>query len=159
MGRPAARGRGPLAAFGLFPPPQEIATPGPGAGTGLRAELLPGLGEAEHAVALAAIREAIAAGETYQVNFTFPLRGGFAGDAEALFWRLAPASRASHAAFLDCGGTAVVSLSPELFFRREGERLVMRPMKGTRPPRGGSPRRMPDRPRRSPGRPRSGPRT
>ncbi len=126
---------GPLAAFSFFTPPQKIATPGPGAGAGAgrRAELLPDLGEAEHAVALGAIREAIAAGETYQVNFTFPLRGSFAGDPEALFWRLAPASCAPHAAFLDCGAMAVVSLSPELFFRREGERLVMQPMKGTRP--------------------------
>lgn len=125
--------RGPLAAFSFFPPPQKIATPKPGVDPGLRPDLLPGLGEAEHAVAIGAIREAIAAGETYQVNFTFPLRGGFIGDAEALFWKLAPASAAPHAAFLDCGDTALVSLSPELFFRREGARLGMRPMKGTRP--------------------------
>ncbi|MDQ1346738.1 MAG: para-aminobenzoate synthetase / 4-amino-4-deoxychorismate lyase, partial [Acidobacteriota bacterium] len=62
----------------------------------------------------------------------FPLRGGFTGDPEVLFWHLAPASAAPHAAFLDCGGKAVVSLSPELFFSRQGDRLVMRPMKGTR---------------------------
>ncbi|MEO8196881.1 MAG: aminodeoxychorismate synthase component I [Thermoanaerobaculia bacterium] len=123
----------PLAAFSFFSRPQEIAVPGPGADTGDRADLQPSLGEAEHAVALAAIREAIAAGETYQVNFTFPMQGRFAGDAEALFWRLAPASAAPHATFLDCGDTAIVSLSPELFFCREGARLVMRPMKGTRP--------------------------
>ena len=101
----AGSNRGPLAAFSLFPPPQKVAPPAPGvtAGADLRAELLPGLGEAEHAVALATIREAIAAGETYQVNFTFPLRGSFTGDPEALFWQLAPASAAPHAAFLDCG--------------------------------------------------------
>ena len=61
---------------------------------------------------------AIAAGETYQVNFTFPMRARFTGDPEGLFWSLAPASRAPHAAFLDCGDSAVVSLSPELFFTR-----------------------------------------
>ena len=123
---------GPLAAFSLFPPPQEVAPPRPGAAGADRVALQPSLGEAAHAHAIAEIREAIAAGETYQVNLTFPLRGGFTGDPEVLFWQLAPASAAPHAAFLDCGATAIVSLSPELFFSRQGDRLVMRPMKGTR---------------------------
>ena len=126
-----APGAAPLAAFGLFPPPERIDVPAR-AEAAPQAGLHPLLDEAAHAAAIAAIRAAIAAGETYQVNFTFPLRGRFAGDAEALFWRLAPASAAPYAAFLDCGATAVVSLSPELFFSRQGDRLVMRPMKGTR---------------------------
>ncbi len=123
----------PLAAFSFFPLPELVDAP-PGANLSAKLEeLKPLLKESEHAAAVAAIREAIAAGETYQVNFTFPLQGRFEGDPEALFWRLAPASAAPYAAFLDCGETAVVSLSPELFFSREGARLVMRPMKGTRP--------------------------
>lgn len=125
---PAAR---PLAAFSLFPPPATIPTR-PSARPEVCADLLPLLAREEHSLALARIREAIAAGETYQVNFTFPMRARFAGDPEQLFWTLAPASRAPHAAFLDCGDTAVVSLSPELFFARTGDRLEMRPMKGTR---------------------------
>ncbi|MEO7794566.1 MAG: chorismate-binding protein, partial [Thermoanaerobaculia bacterium] len=127
---------GPLAAFSLFAAPRAI--PSISAGT-----LEPGtvetepavalLGEAAHAAAIARILGAIAAGETYQVNFTFPLQRPFAGDPEALFWRLAPGSAAPHACFLDCGERAILSLSPELFFAREAGRLVMRPMKGTRP--------------------------
>lgn len=122
---------GPLAAFSLFRPPESIAVwptrePRPGV------VLSPLVDREEHAVALEAIRQAIAAGETYQVNFTFPMGSRFAGDLEGLFWSLAPASRAQHAAFLDCGESAVVSLSPELFFSRTGDRLEMRPMKGTR---------------------------
>jgi para-aminobenzoate synthetase / 4-amino-4-deoxychorismate lyase len=123
----------PLAAFGFFPPPEPIRAPVRGSAEARLERLRPLLGEPEHAAAVARIRAAIAAGETYQVNFTFPLRGPFAGDAEALFWRLAPASAAPYAAFFDCGAQAVVSLSPELFFERDGDRLSMRPMKGTRP--------------------------
>jgi len=125
--------KGPLAAFSFFPAPELIDAPRC-EGVIAQSENLHALvDEAEHAKAIATIREAIAAGETYQVNFTFPLRARLAGDPEALFWCLAPASAAPHAAFLDCGDTAIVSLSPELFFSREGERLLMRPMKGTRP--------------------------
>ena len=127
--RPPAPGL--LAAFSLFPPPDSIPArpagePAPGA------MLSPLLDREEHALALATIHEAIAAGETYQVNFTFPMRSGFAGDPEGLFWSLAPASGAPHAALLEGGGSAVVSLSPELFFSRNGDRMEMRPMKGTR---------------------------
>ncbi len=124
---------GALAAFSYFPSPELVTAP-PSAGLAAKVEgLQPHQGEREHAAAIAAVHAAIAAGETYQVNLTFPLRGRFAGDPEALFWRLAPASAAPHAAFLDCGDTVIVSLSPELFFAREDDRLVMRPMKGTRP--------------------------
>lgn len=122
---------GLLAAFTVFTPPDAMSAP-PAAEPMHRAGLSPLLESSEHAAALAAIRGAIAAGETYQVNFTFPMRARFAGDAEGLFWSLAPASLAPHAAFLDCGDTAIVSLSPELFFRRNGDHLEMRPMKGTR---------------------------
>ncbi len=127
--RPPAAGL--LAAFSVFRPPDAVRAPAAAEPT-LRAGLSPLLDGAEHAAALAAIREAIAAGETYQVNLTFPMRSRFAGNAENLFWSLAPASLAPHAAFLDCGASAVVSLSPELFFSRNGDRLEMRPMKGTR---------------------------
>lgn len=126
-----APGAGALAAFSLFAPPESLSTPAVASPAGA-VEPAPLLPRELHAAALATIREAIAAGETYQVNFTFPMRARFAGEPEQLFWSLAPASRAPHAALVDCGETALVSLSPELFFRREGDRLEMRPMKGTR---------------------------
>ena len=80
-----------------------------------------------------AIRELIAAGETYQVNYTMRLIADFAGDAEGLFAALCRAQRADHLAFVDLGEAAVCSASPELFVRRVGRRVETRPMKGTRP--------------------------
>jgi para-aminobenzoate synthetase/4-amino-4-deoxychorismate lyase len=79
------------------------------------------------------IREQIAAGETYQVNYTMRLVAQFDGDPEGLFAALCRAQRADHLAFVDLGDAAVCSASPELFIRRQGRRLETRPMKGTRP--------------------------
>lgn len=77
------------------------------------------------------VRGYLASGESYQVNLTFPLEASFAGDPFSLFARLARAQRADGAAYLDLGRFAVCSASPELFFAREGDRVRMRPMKGT----------------------------
>jgi para-aminobenzoate synthetase/4-amino-4-deoxychorismate lyase len=79
------------------------------------------------------IRELIAAGDTYQVNYTLRLRAAFRGAPAALYDRLARAQRSAFCAYLEVDGSAIISASPELFFSfRDGE-LEMRPMKGTRP--------------------------
>lgn len=91
----------------------------------------PALSAEVHAAAIAQIKEHIAAGDTYQVNFTFPLVASFVGDPWALFLRLAEAQRAAYAAYVDTGRFAVCSASPELFFRLEKGLLTARPMKGT----------------------------
>jgi len=79
------------------------------------------------------IRERIAAGDTYQVNFTMRFHADFHGDPEAFFAELSRAQRADHLAYLDLGDHAVCSASPELFLRRKGSLITTRPMKGTRP--------------------------
>jgi para-aminobenzoate synthetase/4-amino-4-deoxychorismate lyase len=92
----------------------------------------PDVSAAEHAWAVAAVKDAIARGDSYQANYTFRLRA--AADAATLatrYYRLAYEQRATYAAYLDLGPCRVLSLSPELFFRRTGDRLVTRPMKGT----------------------------
>jgi para-aminobenzoate synthetase/4-amino-4-deoxychorismate lyase len=85
----------------------------------------------EYAAAIAQIHERIAAGDTYQVNYTFPLTSRFRGDAESWFADLKRAQRADYCAYLDTGGHLILSLSPELFFERRGHKLTTRPMKGT----------------------------
>jgi len=93
----------------------------------------PLLSEADYLAAIARIRDHIAAGDTYQVNYTFPLRASFAGDSLAWFDHLLAAQRTAHSAYVDAGRFRVLSLSPELFFALDGDRLTTRPMKGTRP--------------------------
>jgi para-aminobenzoate synthetase/4-amino-4-deoxychorismate lyase len=129
----------PLAWFGVFPPPRRepppAAAPPATAGAPPAAALdwEPSLDEAGYHRAVASVRAAIERGETYQVNLTWRLRAPFAGSAAGLFAALHGPQRVPHAALLDLGDHALVSLSPELFFRRRGDRVVCRPMKGTAP--------------------------
>ncbi len=78
------------------------------------------------------VRRLIADGETYQVNYTFPMQTVFRGDTCAWFERLCSAQRADYAVSVDVGRHHILSASPELFFRLDGESLETRPMKGTR---------------------------
>jgi para-aminobenzoate synthetase/4-amino-4-deoxychorismate lyase len=77
------------------------------------------------------IHRAIAAGELYQVNYTAPLQAPFAGSALAYFQALRRAQPRAYSAYVDAGAEQVLSVSPELFFDWNGERILSRPMKGT----------------------------
>jgi para-aminobenzoate synthetase component 1 len=86
----------------------------------------------EYAAAVAAVREAIARGDVYQVNLVQHLCAPFVGDPCGLAAALRPLQPLHPAPFLG-GGWAVVSASPELFLSRRGRRVSTRPIKGTRP--------------------------
>lgn len=87
----------------------------------------------EYIANIGKVKNRIAAGDTYQVNYTYRLRTNFEGDPSGLFVSLAKAQPSNHIAFLDLGRAAVCSASPELFFVRSGPVVTTRPMKGTRP--------------------------
>lgn len=82
---------------------------------------------------LVQIRQAIADGEIYQVNYTFPLDVTLYGDPARAFLKLAQAQPTAHAVYIDMPEYQVLSLSPELFFAVDGKRIHVRPMKGTTP--------------------------
>jgi len=86
----------------------------------------------EYAAAVEAVRDAIAAGDVYQVNLVQHLSAPFSGDPAALAGALAPL-RPLVSRPLVGNGWAVVSASPELFLRRRGPRVWTMPIKGTRP--------------------------
>lgn len=122
----------PLLWFGLYDGYTEAeAAPAPGAWR--VGPWAASVTEADYRAAIAQIREHIAAGDTYQVNYTFPLHATFEGDAEAWFHALCAAQRSENAVYIDTGRHVVLSASPELFFALDGETLTTRPMKGTRP--------------------------
>lgn len=91
----------------------------------------PMITKAEYDKRIAIVREAIASGETYQVNFTMRLRAQFAGDDLAYYHRLCAAQGGAYCAYLDFGRYRILSASPELFFRWSQDQIVTRPMKGT----------------------------
>jgi para-aminobenzoate synthetase / 4-amino-4-deoxychorismate lyase len=93
----------------------------------------PSIGLAEYQQAVDRIKEYIASGDTYQVNYSFRLRAAFAGDSWSYFQRLCRAQRGQYAAYIDTGRHVLCSASPELFFSLDGTELLTRPMKGTAP--------------------------
>ena len=78
------------------------------------------------------LQEAIAAGDIYQANLTFPLTGAYGGDPLALYAALRPAAGAGYGGVLFDGSHWLLSLSPELFFALKDGAAMVKPMKGTR---------------------------
>ncbi|HOZ48879.1 MAG TPA: aminodeoxychorismate synthase component I [Candidatus Hydrogenedentes bacterium] len=123
----------PLACFGLFRKCSDTAAMAEGTGAMDLGPWQAAVSREEYLNGVNRIRSLIAAGDTYQVNYTFPLRARFAGDPVGWFRRLVDAQPTEYGAYLDFGRFKVLSVSPELFFRLDGRRLTTRPMKGTRP--------------------------
>ncbi len=105
-------------------PIAETITPG-------RVHWAPAVDEARFADDIARILDHIRAGDTYQVNYTFPLQAPFPHDPWPWFHACARQAMVPYAAYIDLGDRVVMSLSPELFMQRRGDRLLARPMKGT----------------------------
>ena len=80
-----------------------------------------------------AMQDAIAAGDIYQANLTFPLAGSFRGDPLALYAAIRPAAGAGYGGIVFDGTHWLLSLSPELFFATRDDMAMVKPMKGTRP--------------------------
>jgi len=93
----------------------------------------PDISRQSYSTAVAAIKESIARGDTYQVNFSYRLRSRFSGEPWKLFSAMYHAQETGCAAFLNMGEHVVCSVSPELFFALSGDEIVCRPMKGTLP--------------------------
>lgn len=91
----------------------------------------PLVARSQYEASIEQIRDLIARGHTYQVNYTFPLVCEFNGDPLAWYNDLCLAQGAPYSAYLDLGRHKILCLSPELFFRRQGNRLTTMPMKGT----------------------------
>jgi para-aminobenzoate synthetase/4-amino-4-deoxychorismate lyase len=87
--------------------------------------------------AIERIRDYIAAGDTYQVNYTYRIRFDAFGSIFALYARLRERQPVPYGALIALpDGRTVLSLSPELFVRHDAGRLLARPMKGTAPSSG-----------------------
>ncbi len=90
--------------------------------------------EEEYHKRIARVRAYLAAGDTYQVNYTFRMYAPFSGDTEAFFRDMCAAQHGEYPAYLELdSGHRILSASPELFIERNGEHLFAMPMKGTAP--------------------------
>jgi para-aminobenzoate synthetase/4-amino-4-deoxychorismate lyase len=124
----------PLAWFAMFERREESSLPAPrNATVGSADAWRPSVDRATYDRAIARIREHIAAGETYQINYTLRLRSQIEGNERGLYRDLCFAQRGAHAGYLSLGRYRICSASPELFFRLDGSTITTRPMKGTAP--------------------------
>src|SRR3990172_8817523 len=117
----------PLVWFALFegredvPPPEPPRAEPPPAGP---SPWRPSVDRTAYDAAIERIRGLIPPGHTYQVNHTIRLRATIAGDERGFYRDLCIAQRGGYAAFLDLGRYRVLSASPELFFRLDGDRIT-----------------------------------
>lgn len=135
----------PLAWFGIYHKPLIFeqdretppASPGnfastPGSEAGYRlSDIEFNLSEAAYAEKVAQVKEYIKAGDTYQINFTGAYKFKFEGSPLALYQVLQQKQPVSYGAYIQAAGQHILSFSPELFFRIDGQQITTRPMKGT----------------------------
>lgn len=137
-------GRDPMrlvAEFGVFPPPlvvtaeqplpARLTIPPPREESHTIANLRPNLSQEQYLGHLARIKEYLASGDTYQVNYTLKLLFDFTGSPAALYRVLRRNQPVAYGAYLKLAHQQILSFSPELFFRRQGRDCQVRPMKGT----------------------------
>jgi para-aminobenzoate synthetase component I len=79
------------------------------------------------------IKEYIASGDVYQVNFAQRFEAGFSGDPFELFRSYYDENPAPFFAYINAGDHQIISTSPERFIHRIGNKIETRPIKGTRP--------------------------
>jgi para-aminobenzoate synthetase / 4-amino-4-deoxychorismate lyase len=117
--------------FGLYPEPRMVTLPK----LETTKETLnwhPTICQDVYNEAIEKIKDYVAHGRTYQVNYTMRLKAQFTGDTWNFFLHLAQ-NQNKHAAYIDTGRYTICSASPELFFQLDGDTITCRPMKGTTP--------------------------
>ena len=119
----------PLLWFGLYPAPRLIDLPEP-ALPKPALTWLPTTDRDTYNAAIDKVKDHIAHGRTYQVNYTMRLQAEFNVDPWNFFLHLAQ-SQNNHAAYIDTDRYVIASASPELFFQLDGSMITGRPMKGT----------------------------
>lgn len=88
--------------------------------------------EARFHAAIARIRDYIAAGDTYQVNYTYRWLFEVHGDPLTLYRHLRARQPVPYGALVrDADGSMTLSCSPELFVSHQAGQLKAKPMKGT----------------------------
>ncbi len=130
---------GPLVWFGVHAQPLAGADVQRPTGPEPHVQWTPRFSRDEFDANMARIHEAIAAGDFYQLNYTAQLEAFFpvspssnsAENAWTYFAALRRSQPRAYGAFINTGDEQVLSVSPELFFDWDGQRILSRPMKGT----------------------------
>lgn len=91
----------------------------------------PNISYRQYRKAIRKIKTYLGNGTNYQTNFTFKIKFSFYGDVLSFYLALRANQPTSYMALINTGEYFIISLSPELFFRRNGNKITVKPMKGT----------------------------
>lgn len=138
---PARAISGPVAIFGIYRQPQifdHTAQHEPETTQQtqpLQLALMPTITPAQYTAAINRIQQWIAAGDTYQVNFTTPLTTPCTHTPQQVYEALHTQQPCSFGAIVNLRpDSTILSFSPELFFQTDAAgNIATRPMKGTSP--------------------------
>jgi para-aminobenzoate synthetase / 4-amino-4-deoxychorismate lyase len=120
----------PLLWFGLYE--ERTSAPFPPASAHFEtSHWKPSLDREQFTRGIASIRDLIAAGDCYQVNFTMRQSFSFSGCPRSFFSAVCRRQPTPYCSYLEMGHYRIISASPELFFFLSGGTLTTRPMKGT----------------------------
>ena len=124
----------PLILFGVFKKPS-TDMPISMRYTSERPELAltPNWSETDYLKRFETVIRYIQAGDIYQANLTFPVTGTYDGQANVLYAALRQRQPGHYGGIIKLSGPEIITFSPELFFKKTGTAISMRPMKGTRP--------------------------
>jgi para-aminobenzoate synthetase / 4-amino-4-deoxychorismate lyase len=84
-------------------------------------------------VSIQKIKEHIRRGDVYQITYCIKNHFSCRGSAYALYRSLLRAQPVPYPAYIHTSDFDILSLSPELFLRKQGSSIVTKPMKGTWP--------------------------
>ena len=127
---PSRTGTGfPYFWFGLYPEPKSVKIPA-SLSPLKKLDWTPTVDRDTYTSAVDKVRDYIANGRTYQVNYTMHLQSDYDASAWDFFLHLAQYQN-RYAAYVNTGRYIVCSASPELFFQLDGTAITCRPMKGT----------------------------
>ena len=77
------------------------------------------------------IKAKLEEGEIYQLNFTFPLEFDFWGNGYEIYEIIREKQKVNFGAYIKQNNTEYLCFSPELFFNKDKNKIICKPMKGT----------------------------
>lgn len=120
----------PLAIFLAFDKPSPLSLSNKAVSKG-KPSLQPVESEASYLNKLNGIKQLIQQGEFYETNYCTEFFGDFRLNAEATFNQLWQNGVAPYSVFFEYKNQYILSASPELFLRKQGNKLSSSPIKGT----------------------------
>ena len=95
-------------------------------------ELSPGVSREEYNQHITELKQQIALGNVYELNYCMPFEGhAHLNDTATVWKRMYKQTEAPFSAFTRWGNHTVMCASPERYLKREGNRIISQPIKGT----------------------------